>query len=592
MDPLPNRKRLGPDTDKFVWAANALPAFTWWTFDCQRSTGSYLIGALSQAEPELRLHLAPAMWSVAHKRGLMAMLSTQKQNAIKRAFELGNEAGIEALGRALEAAGQQIPLLSLAWDWLTKGIDAGKGYVTAKRQAENDVSFGGLAGEGRKSLGEVFARLVRATTHPLLPAVVVIEDAHLMDDGTLEFVKAVSQRTAGQPLLVIMTGWPHALPNPVFEQWRRWAAALGLIETISVPDLDTKSLVAIVRQAAPATSDTNAVQIAAKYQNPLLLKLFLGLSTVRRAVTSGAIDVRNLDLDALPADLEKMLSRRVDEFPPHVRTALEYATGTLPENWSVGPYQPSVVSSATRAIELEDQDRTADGLAQAAVRGLVISVSDIHYFREVIIADLMRHRLDWRDRRDLQDATITELRGRIAAARGDRYRINRASSATLHVAVWLTNLTPEPSTVDDVVARVSTAYALADAYRFGDAVEVLGTAWSSLLPRLHPDTLDISHDVAYWLGSAGRVCEAVNAFQKVLVDRQRVLGPEHPKTLATRHNLAHCLGEAGRVDEAINDFQNLLADMLQVLGPDDPSTLTARNVYARWLLRRVGSMKL
>jgi hypothetical protein len=66
----------------------------------------------------------------------------------------------------------------------------------------------------------------------------------------------------------------------------------------------------------------------------------------------------------------------------------------------------------------------------------------------------------------------------------------------------------------------------------------------------HPHTLSARHELAYWLGAAGRVDEAIPRFQALLDDRLRVLGPDHPNTLTTRHNLAYLLRKAGRVDEA------------------------------------------
>jgi hypothetical protein len=61
-----------------------------------------------------------------------------------------------------------------------------------------------------------------------------------------------------------------------------------------------------------------------------------------------------------------------------------------------------------------------------------------------------------------------------------------------------------------------------------------------------------------------------------------VLGPDHPDTLSTRHNLAYLLGEAGRVQEAVTEFERLLQDLVRVLGPDHPYTVTTRNNLARW----------
>jgi Tetratricopeptide repeat len=62
-----------------------------------------------------------------------------------------------------------------------------------------------------------------------------------------------------------------------------------------------------------------------------------------------------------------------------------------------------------------------------------------------------------------------------------------------------------------------------------------------------------------------------------------VLGPDHRATLRTRSNLAAWLGEAGDVAGAAQAYRELLADQLRVLGPDHPDTLLTRSNLAAWL---------
>ena len=75
---------------------------------------------------------------------------------------------------------------------------------------------------------------------------------------------------------------------------------------------------------------------------------------------------------------------------------------------------------------------------------------------------------------------------------------------------------------------------------------------------------------------------AITAFEQLLTDRLRVLGPDHPDTLITRSNIALWRGEAGDPAGAITAFEQLLPDQLRVLGPDHPDTLTTRSNIARW----------
>jgi tetratricopeptide repeat protein len=52
-------------------------------------------------------------------------------------------------------------------------------------------------------------------------------------------------------------------------------------------------------------------------------------------------------------------------------------------------------------------------------------------------------------------------------------------------------------------------------------------------------------NLARWLGEAGDAAGAAAAFEELLTDRLRVLGPDHPDVQATRASLAHWRGKTG-----------------------------------------------
>jgi hypothetical protein len=57
-----------------------------------------------------------------------------------------------------------------------------------------------------------------------------------------------------------------------------------------------------------------------------------------------------------------------------------------------------------------------------------------------------------------------------------------------------------------------------------------------------------------------------------LADRVRVLGPDHPDTLNARDNLALAYDSVGRFGEAIDAWEKLLPDCQRVLGLEHPLT--------------------
>ncbi len=79
---------------------------------------------------------------------------------------------------------------------------------------------------------------------------------------------------------------------------------------------------------------------------------------------------------------------------------------------------------------------------------------------------------------------------------------------------------------------------------------------------------------------AGRTKEAIGAYERVLADRERVLGPDHPDTIAARGNLGYAYRSAGRLKEAIPQYERVVADRERLLPADHRDTLAARAILA------------
>ena len=140
-----------------------------------------------------------------------------------------------------------------------------------------------------------------------------------------------------------------------------------------------------------------------------------------------------------------------------------------------------------------------------------------------------------------------------------------------------------PDHPDTLSVRNNLAVAYDSVGRFGEAIELFEQVLDErerLLGADHPDTLNTRSNLASVYDSVGRFGEAIELFEQVLDDQERVLGPDHPNTLTVRNNLALAYKSVGRFDEAIELFKRVLADQERVLGPDHPYTLTARNNLA------------
>ena len=134
-----------------------------------------------------------------------------------------------------------------------------------------------------------------------------------------------------------------------------------------------------------------------------------------------------------------------------------------------------------------------------------------------------------------------------------------------------------------LTVRNNLALAYLSVGRFGEAIDV----WEKLLldcQRVlgpgHPVTLGVRNNMTGAYESVGRFSDAIELFKQVLAERERVLGPDHPVTLKSRDGLAGAYKSVGRIDEAIDVWEELLPDCERVLGPGHPVTLKSRDGLA------------
>jgi len=76
--------------------------------------------------------------------------------------------------------------------------------------------------------------------------------------------------------------------------------------------------------------------------------------------------------------------------------------------------------------------------------------------------------------------------------------------------------------------------------------------------------------------------EAVEAYRRLVVASQRILGPDDPDTLRARHRLGHWTGHAGDTRGAVRIHQRLLDDQRRVLGDQNNDTATTYSDILYW----------
>ncbi|MEU1374083.1 tetratricopeptide repeat protein [Streptomyces triculaminicus] len=142
---------------------------------------------------------------------------------------------------------------------------------------------------------------------------------------------------------------------------------------------------------------------------------------------------------------------------------------------------------------------------------------------------------------------------------------------------------PPPELVAELAGRHSEGLRLARLDRWAEAGEVQRSVVverERILGPDHPDTLASRYEVAFALARLGRPGDALREFARTAAGRERVLGPEHPDTLAARQETAYVLGRLGRHFEAHQVYTAVLAVRERVMGPDHPETLRCRHNLA------------
>jgi len=163
----------------------------------------------------------------------------------------------------------------------------------------------------------------------------------------------------------------------------------------------------------------------------------------------------------------------------------------------------------------------------------------------------------------------------------------------------LTSLRPGlPPEVDEIMRR-ALAKAPEDRYpscgEFADALRIalgLGRYNSDETDALHQQAL-IDHAAPLAPPAsltanpaARRSDEAIEQYQRTLVNQRHTLGPDHPDTLATRFSIAQQLAARGNHARAEEEFRELLPRLRRRLGPDHPDTLATWFSIAQQLAAR------
>jgi hypothetical protein len=158
-------------------------------------------------------------------------------------------------------------------------------------------------------------------------AVLVIDDAHELDEQTVGFVREII--AAELPFLVIATTWPEKLtavgdqPLSPFCSYLAEAGGSDRIRQAWIGQLDEDDLIAYVLSEFPATGQDVAAALARRAdRNPYALRLLLNTPRVSGSVRDGRITLDPREIADLNGRLDTLLQAYWEELPAGVRQIL------------------------------------------------------------------------------------------------------------------------------------------------------------------------------------------------------------------------------------------------------------------------------
>jgi len=636
---LATRKVIGPSTSTFVRPPGALPSFFWLSVQCDQAPDGSLTPAIETMWPSLRAHarFVAASWRLSSSADKKLRRWIQDQIKDETAA-LGQEASLEALSRILSSFDIAMP--GVGW-LIGKGMQAGLA-IRDRRRFNTVVESGGQLDAGIVPAEELALQLLRMT-NPRLPLILVVEDAHLMDQSLADVLEVLAKPEAGLPVLVVATAWPEGRGRPIYKDWRDrllddsggspLARLNGGGPGRTFPSLDESARIDMVLAHGPGTGLETAGLMARKWPLPYTLLLALTSNRLKEYLEDGSFVIDPAELESMPSDISGLSKQRWRELPEEIKQALMLAAGALPEptdGGSVTQYIIDVVAAAASNAGLLDDTAFVGRALGASVDPFEWSrledrSLDLVAFREWTLERIAREAFEdrgFRKRDQFTTAVMDELARRINELRDAGVLLGQGAAAALPLSRWLLAIDPSrsdaagttaaltianavsetmpfdairlitehgrthalaPESPESIAAQLLLANAQRDARLYAASVQTLRRLYGELGGSGHRDDLtllEVGNELAGSLAYLGDYQGALTLFGDLLSAHAEILGPDHPDTLTIRHNLAWTLAEAGRHAEAIIVYRDLLTDRIGILGIDHPFTMGTRSGLA------------
>lgn len=602
IDPMASRKVLSPDLrDGFDWRSGAVPTFGWWSFDCALLAGGGVLDVVASARPQLDAHLLPLLMAWREKAGLGDKLRAKRKDVLEEVRSAAVDETQGALLEVLQTLDIAIPFAGTLAKWGWKGYRGvrQRQHDAALLQDNVDVSEAVLS--GARASGEELARIILSVCHPEIPALLVIEDMHLMGIELSALLKSTAQSAANKPALVIGTIWPEGQDNADFVDWMHDLHDLKIpVELIDVPELSELDLCGIVWDYAPNTTLSTAMEVARAMPNPHFLKLWLTLGSTQRHIRKNSGKIRTyVAVDQTLPDIHQVLRARWFELSADTRDVLLLALAAKPQpgHDDIPSFVPDIISSIAQTFDDVDSAVSLRALSLAAEASWTLDIDGVLYLRESDLARVVREELpahfDADDIREIQDIALRAL-GQWLETRSDGLRVPINAQAAA-VAGDLSKFLGDPDPFDERALLGARANAVLGgmaevAFNYASASKSLAaaTAWAQGADATVSDKMGLEWRLANCLGRSGQVAGAFAGIEVALnLAEAEGLGGLG----AIRVDYAHWLGLGGRIDSALEVLRRVEGELDGTTPADMRVAMTAR-LEAAVLTAKLGRVEL
>jgi class 3 adenylate cyclase/tetratricopeptide (TPR) repeat protein len=451
------------------------------------------------------------------------------------------------------------------------------------------------------------------------PVVVVLDDLHWADAGTLGFLRQLLEANRDTPLLAVILTRPTDLEPHV--EWVEGDTVQRLDLNPLGKDVSHELAEALLQRLDHIPAALRAVITEGAEGNPFYME-----ELVRMLIDDGVVEV---DRDRwrvlpdkllgahVPSTLTGVLQARLDALDVRERTALQHAAvvGHVFLDQALAAIDPDALNAIPVLLR---KQLVVHGDGQLHPGEYVFQH---HLLHQVTYGTLLKEQRRvghervgafWSARaevRGAKDVTPVTCRALVEAHDHRRHADPKAFATWFDTqfsnyfrAHATSTLRPLAQSVVELCERhfgpdhVETARALTNLARiaiFGREMQVAEPALRHALDirerELGPDHLDTARTVAVlggYLQGRGDYAAAEPFFRRALEVREQLLGLDHALTVGTLSDLAYVVKELGRLEEAENLSRRVLQVRERTAGADTPETANALTTLGEVLVKK------